>query len=336
MSEADKIHAGAKRAAVLMMSLGETEASDILRLMEPNEVQTLGLAMATLKDVSRDEADDVLNQFVLTIESQSPLAIGTQDYMRKVLVNAFGDSRADALLERIFTGGGEIGGLESLKWMSPESVAAMISTEHPQIVAIVLAALEQEQAGQVLGLIEEEARTDVLMRVAKLDDVQQSALAEIEAMIASRSETAATPRPQRVGGEKAAADIVNAMAGKGGTELLEAVTALDEELGQRIQEMMFVFESLLSVDDRGIQSLLREVSNTDLSIALKGAEPSLRDKFFRNMSKRAATLMREDMDASGPVKLSDVEEAQKSIIATARTMADAGDLNLGNSGDEYV
>lgn len=329
------MQSGAERAAVLLMTLGEAEASDVLRHMEPKEVQKLGLAMASLKDISREQAENVLDEFVTTVEEQTSLAIGTQDYIRKILTNAFGEARAGALLERIVTGE-EAQGLESLKWMTPESIAAMIKSEHPQIIAIVLTCIDDEQAGIVISLLPEEIRADVLMRVARLSDVQQSALAEIESLINSNSESQDISRPTKVGGDKAAADILNAMTGKLGPETLSEITELDAELGERIQEVMFVFESLMSVDDRGIQSLLREVSNSDLAIALKGADPALREKFFRNMSKRAATLMREDMDAGGPVKLSEVEAAQKNIVTSARAMAESGDINLGSGGDDYV
>lgn len=334
MSETEQQGSGAQHAAVLLMTLGENEASDVLRHMTPKEVQRLGLAMAALKDVSKEQAETVLNVFVTAVEEQTSLAIGTQDYIRKVLVNAFGEARAGALIERILTGD-DSDGLESLKWMTPEAIAAMIAPEHPQIIAIVLAYLDDEQAGAVMLLLPDELRASVLMRVANLDDIQQTALAEIENLIASSADSVDVGRPAKVGGDKAAADILNAMAGKSGEVVLAEINEQDEELGVRIQEMMFVFESLLLVDDRGIQALLREVSNSVLSVALKGAEPALQDKIFNNMSKRAATLMREDMEAGGPVKLSEVEAAQKEIIASVRAMAESGDINIGG-GDDYV
>ncbi|MEM8983224.1 MAG: flagellar motor switch protein FliG [Pseudomonadota bacterium] len=326
---------GAEQAAVLLMTLGEGEAADVLRNLEPRDVQRIGVAMAELKDVTRDRAEHALDAFIGVVESETSLAIGTEDYIRKVLTNAFGESRARALIERIIAGD-ETPGLESLKWMTPDSIAALVENEHPQIIAIVLTCIDEEQAGIVASLLPEELRADVLMRVARLTDVQQSALAEIEALIAAKSETTDMSRPAKIGGDKTAADILNAMLGKLGPETLNNINEADAELGERIQEMMFVFDSLMGVDDRGIQSLLREISNADLSVALKGADPALQDKFFNNMSKRAATLMREDMSASGPVKVSEVEEAQKNIVTAARAMAEKGDLNLGNSGDDYV
>ncbi|MEM1261506.1 MAG: flagellar motor switch protein FliG [Pseudomonadota bacterium] len=331
----DVVVAGAEQAAVLLMTLGETEAADVLKHLEPRDVQRIGVAMAELKDVTRDRAEQALDSFIGIVESETSLAIGTEDYIRKILTNAFGESRARALIERIIAGD-ETPGLESLKWMTPDSIAALVETEHPQIVAIVLTCIDEEQAGIVASLLPESLRADVLMRVARLTDVQQSALAEIEALIAAKSETTDVSRPAKIGGDKTAADILNAMLGKLGPETLNEINETDAELGERIQEMMFVFESLMGVDDRGIQALLREISNADLSVALKGTDQSLQDKFFRNMSKRAATLMQEDMSAGGPVKISEVEAAQKNIVTAARAMAEKGDLNLGNSGDDYV
>ncbi len=335
MSDAGGAGDGAEDAAVLLMTLGEAEAADVLKHLGPKEVQRLGTAMAALRDVPRDRAEGVLDRFVMTVEDQTSLAVGTEDYIRSVLTSAFGASRANALLQRILTGD-EAQGIEALKWMTPASIAAMVDGEHPQIVAIVLTCLDEEQAGAVMALLPRELQVDVLMRVANLDDVQQSALAEIEALLESRPETEETPRATKVGGDRSAADILNAMAGGTGSELLDAVNEADEELGGRIAEQMFVFESLLKLDDRGMQALLREIPNTDLAVALKGAEPALQDKFFNNMSKRAATLMREDMEAGGPVKLSEVEEAQKNIMTLARGLAEAGTISLGGGGDDYV
>ncbi len=334
MSE-QEISEGAKNAAVLLMTLGEQEASNVLKHMAPRDVQSLGLAMAGIKDVSREQAETVIDQFVSVVEEQTSLAVGTEDYIRKVLTGAFGEQRATALVGRILSGD-DSQGLESLKWMTPDAIAALVRHEHPQIIAITLTCIEDDQAGLVVSLLPKEIRADVLMRIARLTDVQQSALAEVEALILANAESTTLDKSSKVGGDKAAADIINAMQGKLGTTTLEEINEIDTELGERIQEMMFVFESLLGVDDRGIQALLREVSNADLSIALKGADPGLSDKFFSNMSKRAATLMREDMEAGGPVKLSEVEEAQKNIITSARKMAESGDLNLGNGDDDYV
>ena len=220
--------------------------------------------------------------------------------------------------------------------MSSREVVDIIQDEHPQIIAIVLAYLESSQAAEVIEKLPDEMRADIVMRVARLTDIQQSALAEIENLIANKSADTNRGVTRKVGGDKVAAGIVNALKPDRGEALLEQIKERNEELSVRIQDMMFVFETLLEVDDRGIQALLREISNDLLVVALKGCDPTISDKILGNMSKRAATLLREDMDAKGPIKLSDVEQSQKEILDIARRLADSGDINLGQGGEEYV
>ncbi len=326
---------GTQRAALLLMTLGEQEAAEVLRYMDPQEVQALGMAMANLKNVSRDQADSVLDVFITDVEDQTTLGVNTQSYVRNILGNAFGESKANAFIDRIMAGD-EGHGLESLKWMGSRDVAEIIKDEHPQIVAIVLAYLESAQAADVIERLPEENRPDILMRVATLSDIQQSALAEIESLIASKSTGGGGGTTRKVGGDKVAADIVNALKPDRGEEILGQIKDKNPELSERISEMMVTFDTLLGVDDRGIQALLREISNDLLVVALKGCDPAISDKIMGNMSKRAATLLKEDMDAKGPMKLSEVEVAQKEILDVARKLAENGDIDLGQGGDEYV
>ena len=326
---------GTQRAALLLMTLGEGEAAEVLKYMGPKEVQRLGTAMATLSNVSKEQASHVLDIFITDVEDQTAFGIGTEDYVRKVWTNAFGASRANAFIDRILRGQ-DAKGLEALKWMSSKDVADIIEGEHPQIVAIVVACLEAEQAAEVIERLSEDERAEVIMRIARLNDVQQSALAEIENLIATKSADSAQTGTEKVGGDKVAANIINALDAAKGEELLAKIKERNGELGERIQEMMFVFDTLLNVDDRGIQTLLREISNDLLVVALKGCDPAIQDKILRNMSKRAGTLLREDMEARGPTKLSEVEAAQKEILEVARRLADAGTLQLGRGGEEYV
>ncbi|MEM9172478.1 MAG: flagellar motor switch protein FliG [Pseudomonadota bacterium] len=326
---------GTERAAILLMTLGEQEASSVLKHMTPKEVQAVGLAMAGLKNVTRESADDILSEFVTSVDDEASFGVSTDDYIRKVLTNAFGAQKADAFIDRILVdGSGE--NFETLKWMGPDAIAQLLSDEHPQIIAIVLSYLEPEQSAAVLELLEETVQSDVVMRVARLDDVQQSALAEIESLLASKSSSIDISRTAKVGGDRVAADMVNALSGGNGETLLEQINEQDADLGARISEMMFVFDSLLNVDDRGIQTLLREVSNDLLVVALKGADPAIQQKIWGNMSKRAAALLEEDMEARGPMKLAEVEQAQREILDVARRLAETGDINLGNSDEEYV
>lgn len=335
MADPGKPVSGTERAAILLMSLGEAQASEVLKHMQPKEVQAVGMAMAGLRDVTRETADDVLSTFVTTVDDQTSFGVSAEEYIRTVLTNAFGAGKADAFIERILIGGDQRG-FETLKWMSAEAIARLLRDEHPQIVAIVMSYLDSEQAAEALAELDPELRADVVMRIARLDDVQQSALAEIEALIANKSSSIDNGRTAKVGGDKVAAGIVNALSSADGEALLDSIKSRNAELGDRIAEMMFVFDSLLLVDDRGLQTLLREVSNELLVVALKGADPAVRDKLLNNMSKRAATLLKEDMEARGPMKLSEVEGAQREILEIARRLGDSGDINLGGGDDEYV
>jgi len=335
MSESKAEYSGSQRAALLLMTLGEEEASEVLKHMDAKEVQRIGTAMASLKNVSRDQADQILNGFINEVEDQTTIGVQSEEYVRKLLTNAFGPGRASTFIDRIVTDS-DAKGLDAIKWMSSQDVVDIIDGEHPQIVAIVLAYMESDQAAEVIDQLPEEQQHEVVMRIARLDDVQQSALAEIESLIASKSAEGPRKGSEKVGGDKVAADILNALQKERGDLILEQIKEKNEELSDRIQDKMFAFDALLNADDRGIQSLLREISNDLLVVALKGCDPAIADKIFDNMSKRAASLLREDMEARGPIRLSEVEEAQKDILEVAKRLADNGDLDLGKGGEEYV
>lgn len=335
MSDERELMNGTQRAALLLLSLGEAEAAEVLKFMDAKEVQQLGTAMASLKDVSKEDASAVLDGFITDFEGQTAFGIASQDYVRKVLTNAFSESRAAAIMDRMITGE-DASSIDALKWMSCREIVDIIDGEHPQIVAIIVSFLESDIAAEVIDEIPEDKRADVVMRIANMTDVQQSALAEIEALIANKSEDSSKTGVRRVGGTRVAAAIVNALGGEKGDAILSDIKEENADLSERIQEMMFVFDSLLTVDDRGIQALLREISNELLVVALKGAVPEMQEKILKNMSKRAAALLRDDMEAKGPTRLSEVEQAQREILEAARRLADAGDIDLGGGGEEYV
>lgn len=327
---------GAQRAAVLLLTLGEQDAAEVLKHLGARDVQNVGTAMAALKKVSREEADAVLDNFTRTIEQQTSIGVGTEEYIRKILVNALGEDKASSLIDRILLGR-STKGLESLKWMESRAVAEMIGQEHPQIIAIVLAHLDPDQAAEVLGFLPQRVRADVVMRIATLDGIQPHALHELDEIMEKQFSGNTTKfKSSTVGGHKAAANILNAMETARETELMEAINKVDANLGQRIQELMFVFDDLAGLDDRSMQTLLREISTDRLVIALKGSEPNVREKIFANMSKRAADMLRDDLEVKGPVKLSEVDAAQKEILAAARRLADAGQISLGAGGEDYV
>ena len=324
-----------ERAAIFLLSLGETEAADILRHMGAKDVQRLGQAMANLSNVSREQAEDVLDSFADAIGNQTSLGVGSDDYVRKVLVSALGEDKAGGLIDRILMGRNSKG-LEALKWMETRAVAELIRNEHPQIIAIVLAYLDPENAAEVLVILPDKVQTDVLLRIATLDGIQPQALRELDEIMERQFSGNNNIKSSSVGGVKVAAGILNLMDSATEQKLTESIKGADEELGQRIQDLMFVFDNLADVDDRGIQALMREVSTDTLSLALRGADQRVKEKILKNMSKRAADMLVEDMEAKGPVKLADVEVAQKDILATARRLADAGTIALGGKGDDFV
>lgn len=327
---------GSQRAAVLLLSLGEDEAGQVLRHLSVRDVQSVGGAMAALKNVSRDQADAVLDSFSTLIEQQSTIGVAAEDYIRKMLINALGEEKASSLIERILQGRSSKG-MEALKWMDSRAVAEMIGAEHPQIQAIILAHLEPDQAAEVIGFLPARARSDVIMRIASLDGIQPHALHELDAVIAQQFSGSNNKfQSSSIGGYKAAANILNSMETSVEAVLMESINKSDENLGQKLQELMFVFDDLSRLDDRSLQTLLREVASDRLVIALKGADTLLRDKIFANMSKRAAEMLRDDLEVKGPVKLSEVDGAQKEILLIARRLGDSGQISLGGGGEEYV
>jgi len=327
---------GIQQAAVFLMSVGEEEASNILKHLGPKEVQSLGEAMATMTNVDKGKATSVLQSFNTIVGGQTALGMGSEDYLRNVLNKALGKDKAGGVIDRILLGR-QSKGLEALKWMEPRSIAEVIRLEHPQIIAIVLSYLEADQAGLVLSNLPENTRSDIMMRIASLDAIQPAALFELDEILEKQfAGHEGSIRSSSVGGIKTAADILNFVDGTSEAAIMEGIKNVDEDLGQEIEDSMFVFDNLSGVDDRGIQALLREVSSDILIVALKGADDEVKEKILKNMSKRAAEMLRDDLEASGPVKLSEVEDAQREILSVARRMAEAGDIQLGSGGDEYV
>ncbi len=336
MAEAVNQNRGVERAAILLMALGEDEAAEVLKHMTPKEVQKVGAAMASLQNISTDQVAEALGEFSTTVDKQTALGVGSEDYIRRVLVTALGDDKAGGLMDRILTGTPSKG-LEALKWMDSRAVAEVIRLEHPQIISIVLSYLESDHAAEVLCLLPERMRPDIVMRIASLDGIHPHALKELDDILEKQFSGNKNVKSSTVGGTKAASNILNFMDASKSGAIMDNIKEADGDLGQKIEDLMFVFHDLVNVDDRGIQALLREVSSDSLVIALKGSDEAIRDKIFKNMSKRAAEMLREDLEARGPVKLSDVEVAQKEILSIARRMAEAGELNLGGSGgDDYV
>lgn len=327
---------GAESAAVFLMSLGEEHAASILKYMEPREVQKVSAAMTALTNDSGKQAGVVLNNFVRDVQGQSPLTAGSSQFVSNVLQQALGEEKAGTVLSNVLDGNSS-GGLETLKWLDPLAIAAVIRAEHPQIIAIVLSQLDPDQAAAVLNELPEENRADILIRVAKMEGIHPSALKELDEILASQFNSTGGVKQSRAGGSKVVADMLNYLSTDVEAAISNSITEIDEQLGQEIKELMFVFDNLKDINDRGMQALLREVSSDSLVVALKGADDSLKDKIFSNMSKRAAEMLRDDLETKGPVKLSEVQDAQKEILVIAQRMAESGDLVLGGKGgEEYV
>ena len=324
-----------EKAAIFLLAIGEEAAAAVLKQLGPKEVQSLGAAMAELQDVKREKIVSVMDSFADQVDDTTGFGMSANSYLRNTLNKALGEDKASSVVDRILLGG-NTRGLDALKWMDARGIADMIRFEHPQIQSIVIAYLDGDLAAEVLSFLPEESRLDIVVRVARLETVSPEALNELNDVLEKQLSGGSSQQKRKIGGFKVAADIMTSLDTAVETEIMEGLSEIDEELSTQIQDMMFVFANLNDVDDRGIQALLREVSTEVLVVALKGADEDLKNKIFSNMSSRAADLLRDDLEAMGPMKLSDVENAQKEILTIARRMAEAGDIVLGGSGEQML
>lgn len=326
---------GLLKSAILLMSLGEDDAAEVFKYLGAREVQKIGSAMASMKNVTRDEISSVLDQFCSEAGVQTTLALDGDDYLRSVLKKALGDDKSTNLLERILSGD-DTSGIEGLKWMDSASVAELVKNEHPQIIATILVHLDRDQASEILQHFTERLRNDVLMRIATLDGVQPTALRELNDVLTKLLSGSESIKKNTMGGIKAAAEILNLMPAKQEGSVIEGVRAYNSDLAQKILDQMFTWENVLDIDDRGIQVLLREVQSEALILALKGSSEAMRDKIFRNMSQRAAETLKEDLEAKGMVRVSEVEGQQKEILKTIRRLADEGQIILKSADEAFI
>ena len=333
---AEAKRSGTERAAIFLLSLGEQEATEVMRHMGAKDVQRIGAAMTQLQNISRKDVSQVLSDFSLSVEGHTSLGVGVDEYLRKVLIGALGEDKARGVIDRILFGRSSKG-LEALKWMDPRAVAELIRLEHPQIIAIVLAYLDPDQAAEVLGHFPVPLRADVVLRIATLDGIQPTALHELDEVIEKQfAGRTGGLKTSVLGGVKSAANILNFMDSSAEASVVELISKVDESLGSRIQDLMFVFDDIAEIDDRGMQEVLRAVPSDKLLLAIKGADEPLKQKIFKNMSQRAAEMLKDDLEAKGPVRLSEVEAAQKEILAIVRKMSEAGTIQLGGKGEEFV
>jgi len=316
-----------------MLALGEEEAAEVMKYLGPREVQKLGAAMSTMKAVASEQLEAVLDDFRSETEQNTSFGLDSDEYIRTVLTKALGEDKASSLLTRIL-GTRDASGIESLKWMDAQSVADLIRNEHPQIIATILVHLERYHACEVLTFFTERLRNDVVLRIATLDGVQPTALRELNEVLTKLLTGNENLKKKPIGGVRTAAEILNFMSGDTETSVMDNLKNYDNDLAQKIMDEMFVFDNIIDIDDRGIQVLLREVQSESLIVALKGANQDLREKIFKNMSQRAAEMMREDLESKGPVRLSEVEAQQKEILQIVRRLADEGQIILGAKGDD--
>jgi flagellar motor switch protein FliG len=304
---------GLQNAAILMMSLGEAEASEVFKHLSPKEVQKLGEAIAKTSQITREKVDEVVDKFTGIAASQSLLVSNSGDYVRSVLKLALGDDKAALLID---------------------SVAELLRNEHPQIVAAILVHLEYDQAADVLKNLNERQRNEVMLRVATMEGIQPTALKDLNEVLFKVLAGGDKVRKASLGGVKTAAEMINLMGTAIEGTVIESIRSHDADLAQKIMDKMFVFDDVLKLDDKSIQMVLKEISSDVLIVALKGAQPELKDKILANMSSRAAATLKEDLESRGPMRLSEVEAQQKEILKTVRRLADEGTIVIGGGGGD--
>lgn len=336
MSEVEITLSPTERAALLLLAVGQDRAASVLKNLGPKEVQIVGSAMATMGQITAEMVDAVLEDFIMEVKDETGLGLDSDSYIRNMLTNALGADKAGSIIDRILMGANSKG-IEQLKWMDVRSIADLIRMEHPQIIAMILSLLEADLSAEVLALLAENQRSDIIMRIATMESVQPAAIKELDDMMEKQLTGSDSVKASSIGGVDSAANILNFLEGSLSEEMMEGINEFDSELGQQIQDKMFVFADLINVDDRGIQTLLREVSTDQLLVALRGVSEDLKEKIFGNMSKRAAEMLRDDLEAAPPTKLSEVELAQKDILSIAKKLSESGEMMLGSGGgDELV
>ena len=326
---------GIERAAILLLSMGEENAAEVLKHLEPRQVQKVGLAMSTMNSVSRVKMQTVFVDFVSAIEDQTSLTVDSEEYLRTVLIAALGEEKAIPFIDRILVSDKD-SGLNRLKWLDGRLIADVIRNEHPQIIATILIHLDSEQAAEVVSFFSADKRAEVLLRMCNIDTVKPEAISELGKVIEKQLSGQTVGKSSSTGGVKSVADVINFLEGAMEEEVLEKIKDWDEELGEKIRDKMFVFENITDMDDRSVQTLLRDVNSEQLKLALKGTTETTKEKIFSNMSKRAADLLREDIEVQGPVKVTDVEKSQREILAIARNLAEDGKIALGAKGSDEM
>jgi flagellar motor switch protein FliG len=326
---------GAQKAAILMLLLGEEQAADLLRHLTPREVQTLGSAMFSVTDVRQEQVDAVLDEFIAVARAMTGVGLGAETYVREVFTRALGEDRAASVLARI-TPSESNQGIEVLQWMDARAIAELVGAEHPQIIAAVLSYLAPELAADVLEQLPEPIQPDVVLRIATLESIPPEAVVELERVLQKQFQASTSMRASMVGGVQTAARIMNFTRSASEQRIIRALFEADEEIGQAIQDKMLTFDHLRTLDDRSLSTLIRAIDGEVLTVALKGTDEKLRARMLAGMTQRARQVVENEMESLGPVRMSDVQEAQKQILAKARELAEAGTIVLAVRSDDFV
>lgn len=324
---------GMDKAAILLLALGKETAASVLKHLNPREVQQMGTAMTSIENVTHENVHTVMKDF-LNMIGDDALGVDPNEYAQSLMTDALGDGGGYLMDAALLSD--QVRGLEALKWMHPTTIANMLRNEHPQVIAIVLSYFDSDQAAEVLRGIPGRFQAEVIYRIATLTTIQPRALFDLNDVLESASRDGEGGKLASIGGEKRAAEILNFVGGGMDGRILDEIAVEHEDVSKAIQDKMFVFDDIIGIDDRGVQTLLADVPNDVLVVALKGADKNLKEKFLSNMSKRQADIMRDDLETGGPVKLSDVEDAQRSIIQIVRRLADEGKVMLPGGGEEFV
>ena len=326
---------GVRGSAIILLNLDSDSAAEVMKLMTPADVQEVSQEMARIGQFNHDELKAVLDQFMSDAEQQAIMSLDTNVHLREMLVKALGSERAENILEEITEDQMNPVGIERLNLMEPSMVAEMIRDEHPQVIATILVNLDRSHASDIIELFKVDLRNDVILRITTYRGVQKEAMADLTKVLHGMLDGQNTKR-QKLGGIKAAAEILNTMNSTAEEAAIQAVRDFNPELAQKIMDEMFVFENLLDLDATAISLIMAEVGQDDLVVALKGASPELQDKFINTMSTRGSELFREDMETRGPLRVSQVESQQKKVLEVVRRLAAAGTIVISGGDDAFV
>lgn len=325
----------AEKSAIVMLTLGDERAAEVFKHLNTHEVKLISGAMVTMGSFTHEQLAIAVGEFKRDSSEYAALSVNTNEYLRSALVKALGEDRANSLLDDLLDSHNDINGIETLNYMEPQMVFDLIRDEHPQIIATIIVHLKRGQAADILAKFEDRARNDIMLRIATFGGVQPVALQELTEVLNNLLDGQNIKR-NKMGGVRPAAEILNLMKSQQEEAAIEAVREFDQELAQKIIDEMLLFENLVEMEDRSIQRILQEIDNESLIVALKGADEALRDKFFRNMSKRQADIMKDDLSSRGPVRMSQVETEQKNILLVVRRLAETGEIVIGGGEDAYV